>query len=198
MSFCLGPLLQGPDESQRVFRTTTMLAPVVHILFAIVLFEEWVIWLRGIPEFNTYSSFSGRVYRILLWILFMINLTSFITLIISLADVVMAFKKLQELNGGQYSWGFGQLVSMAVWIPVVTNFFTFLIVGTEKGTEARIHKELQVSRVSTFVMASQGMPGKDGSDEAQSFPLLAAAPSTTSIQVMESNAPVGPLDADRP
>ncbi|RSL87377.1 hypothetical protein CDV31_016264 [Fusarium ambrosium] len=71
---------------------------------------------------------------------------SFAMLIICLVEVVIAFKKLEELSGGQYSWGYGQLVSMAVWIPVVVNFFTFLILGTEEGTEARIHKELQVSR----------------------------------------------------
>ncbi|RSL70392.1 hypothetical protein CEP51_012197 [Fusarium floridanum] len=198
MSFCLGPLLQGPDKSHRVFETTTKLSPVVHILFAIVFFEEGVISLRGRHKFNTRSSFSGRVYRILSWIPFLANLMSFIMVIICLVEVVIAFKKLQELSGGQYSWGFGQLVSMAVWIPVMVNFFTFLIFGTEEGIEARIHKDLQVSRVGTFVRASQGMPGENGSDEGQNFPLLAAVPSTASIQVMESNAPVGPLDADRP
>lgn len=48
-------------------------------------------------------------------------------LILCLVEVVKALKKIQEINGGQYSWGFGQLVAMAVWIPVVANFLTFLI-----------------------------------------------------------------------
>ncbi|KAI8653413.1 hypothetical protein NCS55_01327300 [Fusarium keratoplasticum] len=143
MSFCLGPLLQGPDESERVFKMTTRLAPAVHVLLPIVLFEEWVIKLREKPESKISRFFSGRFCQVLSRILLTANL---LMLILCLVEVVKAFKKIQEINGGQYSWGFGQLVAMAVWIPVVANFLTFLIVGTEKGTEARIHRQLQVSR----------------------------------------------------
>lgn len=67
MSFCLGPLLQGPDESERVFKMTIMLAPAVHVLLAIVLlaivlFEEWVIKLREEPESKISRYFSGRFF----------------------------------------------------------------------------------------------------------------------------------------
>ncbi|RSL57726.1 hypothetical protein CEP53_006369 [Fusarium sp. AF-6] len=107
MSFCLGPLLQGPDESQRVFESTTKLAPFVHVLLIIALVEEGVIFIRETSESNRDSFVSGRFYRIFSWNLFLVDLMSFIMLIICLVEMVIAFKKLQELNGGQYSWGFG-------------------------------------------------------------------------------------------
>ncbi|EEU37079.1 uncharacterized protein NECHADRAFT_52208 [Fusarium vanettenii 77-13-4] len=94
MSFCLGPLLQGPDESQRVFKITIMLAPIVHILFAIALFEEWAIKSRENPESNISQSFSGRASQILPRIFFTANLLSLSMLIICLAEVVKAFKKI--------------------------------------------------------------------------------------------------------
>lgn len=47
-------------------------------------------------------------------------------LVICLIDVVKAFIKIRQINGGQHSWGFGQLAAMAVWIPVVVNFLIFL------------------------------------------------------------------------
>lgn len=127
MSFCLGPLLQGPDESERVFKMTTRLAPAVHVLLAIVLFEAWLNELREKPESKTSQFFHRRFCQALPRILFTANLLSFSMLILCLAEVVKAFKKIQEINGGQYSWGFGQLVAMAVWIPVVANFLTLLI-----------------------------------------------------------------------
>ncbi|KAJ4179584.1 hypothetical protein NW755_012309 [Fusarium falciforme] len=124
MSFCLGPLLQGPDESERVFEMTIRLAPAVHVLLAIVLFEAWLNKLREKPESKISRFFSMRFCQVLPCILLTANL---LMLILCLVEVVKAFNKIQKINGGQYSWGFGQLVAMAVWIPVVANFLTFLI-----------------------------------------------------------------------
>ncbi|KAL2673943.1 hypothetical protein Neosp_012389 [[Neocosmospora] mangrovei] len=117
----------GLDDSERVFKTTIVLAPAVHVLFAIILFEESVIEMREKPESKISRFCGGRFCWVLSLILFTANLLSLGMLILCLVEVVKTFKKIQQVNGGQYSWGFGQLVAMAVWIPVVAKFLTFLI-----------------------------------------------------------------------
>lgn len=127
MSYCLGPLLQGPDVSQQVFSLTIKLTPVVHCLSAIVLIEECIVLLRGKSGWKISQFLNGIFCRILLsFILLAAKLLSLSLLVICLSDVMKAFIKIRQINGGQHSWGFGQLVAMAVWIPVVANFLIFL------------------------------------------------------------------------
>lgn len=126
MSFCLGPLLQGPDQSQQVFSLTIKLTPVVHCLSAIVLFEEYIVLRRGKSGSKISRSLSGRFGQILTFIPLAAKLLGLSMLVICLIDVVKAFIKIRQINGGQHSWGFGQLAAMAVWIPVVVNLLIFL------------------------------------------------------------------------
>ncbi|KAH7166324.1 hypothetical protein EDB81DRAFT_918697 [Dactylonectria macrodidyma] len=195
MSYCLGPALQGPDESQQFFDRTKRLIWAVHILFIIVLHEElkrhfdskpsriptgelkyntsWLNrWLRISARFAITNGPERRRRILHFSKLLATNLLGLITLVICLIDVVNAFKKIKKINADKQSWAFGQLVATAVWIPVVVRLVNYIIVGPEKGIEARIHSQLQVSRVGNVAVPSQEQPGDD-SDEAQSLPLLA-------------------------
>jgi hypothetical protein len=136
ISFCLGPRLQGPDDSQKSLATTIRLIPAVHVVCGWLVVQDLISFLV-----STIYWFTGRnrhpINRLLnhlqcflSLIAGSLNLMGLAVLVVGLRDIIRAFDKVKALNDGQHSWGFGQLVATAVWFPVVLKFAkTVLSVG---------------------------------------------------------------------
>ncbi|KAL2757739.1 hypothetical protein ACRALDRAFT_1068252 [Sodiomyces alcalophilus JCM 7366] len=95
---------------------------------------------------------------------------------LGLAMMVMGLYSLilLAIQFGTNSWGFGQLMVMTIWLPVVFKFIYSLFVGTKDGTEDRIHDDLEVREVGSPEPREQD----DGGSETQPLAAAASRPST--------------------
>ncbi|KAM5386950.1 hypothetical protein ACJZ2D_000243 [Fusarium nematophilum] len=144
MSYCLGPL-QG--HGSEFFKLSVKLQPALHLLSAVV-FLNWFLQtkcLRGWFRKRTKSWVGEKTRHLLedsLWLL--VQACALAMMGIGLYDVVSALSDMYLSREGGIAWGFGQLVALAIWIPVVAKFVYLFIVGAKEGTEKRVHSDLKV------------------------------------------------------
>ncbi|CVL07311.1 uncharacterized protein FMAN_15385 [Fusarium mangiferae] len=120
MSFCLGAQLRGLTKTQQTFALTKKMVYAVYVLCTLLLIDDTVRFLRKRrPDSQIYRWVSFAFYPLLF-----AGLTS---LIIGLIDLVAAFHRIKELNGGEHSWSFGQFVAVSVWGPMALKLIGALL-----------------------------------------------------------------------
>ncbi|KAF4477181.1 hypothetical protein FAGAP_12473 [Fusarium agapanthi] len=109
MSFCLGARLQRLTETQQTFALTKRMVYAVYVLCILLLIED------SIMRFLSNRRRDSPMYRWGLVVFHTLVLARFAPLAIGLYDLQAT---LNQIDGDEHSWSFGQFVAVSVWGPL--------------------------------------------------------------------------------
>ncbi|RGP80280.1 hypothetical protein FLONG3_1581 [Fusarium longipes] len=160
MSFCQGI---KEKESYEFFAVTLACRYVVHVIVSCLIIDYimYILSTRfsgdkiqytqlgaATPSFLSFTETKGaRRCLGIFWI--MVEILNTAMIIISLLEMVQLLD-MHTAEGGISTWGFGQLVAVAIWFPVMIKFLFLNIVGTRKDVK-QPNGEQQGSHVMELV-----------------------------------------------
>ncbi|KAM0373007.1 hypothetical protein ACHAPZ_007642 [Fusarium culmorum] len=151
MSFCQGI---KEKKSYEFFATTLACRYVVHVIMSCLIIDYIFYFIKtrfpkdevkytqlggAAPSFLSFTEMRGARQGLgIFWA--MVEVLTVAMIFISLNEMVQLLD-MHTAEGGLSNWGFGQLVAVAIWFPVVIKFLRLNIVGPRKEVKQTDDKQ---------------------------------------------------------
>ncbi|CAG2011652.1 unnamed protein product [Fusarium graminearum] len=151
MSFCQGI---KEKKSYEFFATTLACRYVVHVIMSCLIIDYIFYFIKthfskdevkytqlggAAPSFLSFTETRGARRGLgIFWA--MVEVLTVVMIFVSLHEMVQLLDMHTE-EGGLSNWGFGQLVAVAIWFPVVIKFLCLNIVGPRKEVKQTDDKQ---------------------------------------------------------